>query len=76
MAMTMGMVLLACCTRRTDAEVPATTISTCARTSSRKTRKKLGSSFGKAPFDDEILALDMAEFAHALGEAAVLTQLN
>ena len=37
-----------------------------------KLRKKLGSCFGKAPFDDEILALDMAKLAHALREAAVL----
>jgi hypothetical protein len=41
-----------------------------------KPGKKLGPSFGKAPFDHEILVLDMAEFAHALREAAVLTGLN
>jgi hypothetical protein len=38
----------------------------------RKHRNKLGSSFGKAPFDYEILAVDMAKLTHALREAAVL----
>src|SRR5262249_25690365 len=41
-----------------------------------KPRKKLGSSFGKTPFDDEILALYKAKLAHALSEATILTGLN
>src|SRR5215475_8703118 len=68
-AMTMGIVLVACCSGRMAADNPVTMMSTFKRTSSAATSGNRSiSSLGRAPLDDEILAFHIAELTHPLLE--------
>ena len=70
--MTMGIVLVACCMARMAAGVANTmTFNSQSHELGRKITESLVLSLSKAPFDDEILILDIPKFAHALEKADV-----